>query len=92
MSLTIQIELPPDIEQRLRSQDLNLDAQAKEAFMLELFRQGRLSRNDLGRALSLDRHETEGLLVRHHIFTDAVTHEDVDGDVAELERLLRNPL
>lgn len=90
MSLTIHLELPPDIEQRLRAEGLNLDAHAKEAFALEMFRQGRISKLDLGRVLNLDRHETASLLMRHQLFKDDVTHEEVDGDVAALERLLGN--
>jgi len=38
MALTIKLDLPRDIEERLRAEGVNVDAQVKEAFAVELFR------------------------------------------------------
>ena len=57
MALTIQ--LPSDVEQRLRAQTPNLDAEAKEAVALDLFRKGKLSHYELSQMLGLDRFETD---------------------------------
>ena len=45
MSLTVQ--LPTDLETRLRSETPNLDAEAKEAMLIELYRQDKVSHYEL---------------------------------------------
>ena len=60
MSVTIQ--LPTDVEQRLRAQNPNLDAEAKEAMLVEMFRQERLTRHELAISLGINRFETDAVL------------------------------
>ena len=74
MSLTI--DLPADIEATLRDSEGNLNQAAKEAMLIEMYRQGRLTHAQLSQALGLSRDEANGLLKRHHVEEDLLTVED----------------
>jgi len=86
--MAVTFDLPNDIEQNLRQGDGNLDQTAKEAALVELYRQRKLNRCDLSKALSLDRFETEELLHKHKVTEDLPTLEDLEADHATLTRLL----
>ncbi len=88
MNINITVNLPPDVEERLRTESPDLAAAVGEAFALELYRRGLLDRFGLSRALGLDRFETFALLKRHGIFHGALTHEDVEADVRSIDELL----
>ncbi len=45
--MAVTLQLPPDIEQNLREELGDLGAAAKEAVLIELYRQGRLTHPDL---------------------------------------------
>jgi predicted HTH domain antitoxin len=80
--------LPIDVEQRLRSQKSDLDAKAKEAVALDLFRKGKLSHYERSKVLSLDRFETDACLKRHNIVEGSLTAEDLNEQAATLDRVL----
>ena len=86
--MAVTIELPSDVEQRLRAQTPDLDAQAKEAVALDLFRKGRLSHYELSRMPGLDRFETDAYLKRHNVFEGSLTAEDLNEQAATLDRVL----
>jgi len=86
MALTIQ--LPADVEARLRAETADLDAQAREALALGLFRQGKLSHYELSRVLGLDRFQTDAYLKRHGIFEGSLTMQDLDEQSQTLDRVL----
>ncbi len=60
--MSISIELPADIEQHLRHEMANFDQAARESLLVELYRQRRLTHQQLSRALGLPRLETDALL------------------------------
>ena len=82
--MAVTIELPPDIEQDLRRNIGDLDQSAKEAMLIELYRQDKLTHRQLGQALGLDRFETEATLKKHHVTEDFPTDAEYD---AALNRL-----
>ena len=86
MALTIQ--LPSDVEQRLRAQSANLDAEAKEAVALDLFRKGKLSHYELSQMLGLDRFETDAYLKVHNVVEGSLTMEDLNEQTETLDRVL----
>ena len=88
MSLNVTINLPPELEERLRREGRDLSADIKEAFALELFRRGTLSHYELSVVLGLDRFETDGWLKRHGVFEGSPTAADVDEDRRTLERVM----
>ena len=86
MALTIQ--LPSEIEQALRRKLGDLDRAAKEAFLVELYRQDKLTRYELSQALGLDRFETDVLLKKHNVTEDLPSAEELAQDLKRLDQLL----
>ncbi len=88
MALNVRLELPPDVEEKLRRQTTDLDADVKEAYVLELFRRGRLSHCELSHVLGLDRLETDAYLKRHNVFEGSLTMADLEDDRRTLSRVM----
>jgi predicted HTH domain antitoxin len=87
MSLNVMLELPADIEEKLRREITNLNADVKEAYALELFRRGKLSHYELSSILGLDRFETDAYLKRHKVFEGSLAMDDLEADRQALERV-----
>ena len=91
MALTVTLDLPPDVEKRLRRQTTDLESDVRQAYALDLFRRGVISHFELSALLGLDRFETDSLLKRHKIFEGSLSMADIEGDHLTLERLTRRP-
>jgi len=85
--MSVTFELEPALEDHLRNELRDLDAAAKEAFLVSLYRQSKLSQFALSQALGLDRLETEELLHRHNVTEDLPTAQELLSDAAALEQL-----
>lgn len=72
----VSFQLPIDLERNLRLDLKDLDAEAKEAFLVSLYRQGKLTHHALSQALGLDRLETEEVLHKHNVTEDLGTVEE----------------
>lgn len=88
MSVTVTIELPPELARVLGGTATDLGNKAKEALAVDLYRDGRLSHAELGKALGLDRFETDALLKRHRVFSGGLTLADLELDRKALEEVL----
>ena len=84
--MAVTIQLPTEIERVLRRDISNLDQAAKEAMLVELYRQDKLSHHQLGEALGLDRFETEDLLKRHNVTDDFPSEQEYDAALKRLEQ------
>lgn len=82
------MNLPPDVEERLRAESRDLSAAVCEGFAVEPFRRGLLTHFGLSEVLGLDSFETDALLKRHQVTEFSPTHEDVDADIESLKDLL----
>ena len=91
MTISLTFSLPPEVEERLRTEIPDLNGAVREAFAVDLFRRGILTHQGLGRSLGLDRFETDALLKRHRVTERSLSHEDVDADVRNLDELLTSP-
>ncbi len=80
--MAINIELPESIERKLRSDLGDLGAAGKEAMLIELYRQGKLTRYELSEALGVGRFETDGILKRHNVTEDLPTSDELDERLA----------
>jgi predicted HTH domain antitoxin len=89
MPLQVTLDLPADLSAKLQGEAADLDAEVTEAYVLELFRRGRLSHHELSRALGLDRFETDAYLKRHNVFEGSLTMEDLEADRRTLDRVMR---
>jgi len=63
-TMTISFELPQDIEEQVCSNGADLSQLAREAFLVELYRERKITQHQLGQALKLDDYETDGVLKR----------------------------
>jgi len=86
--MAVTIELPAEVEQRLRAETSDLEFEAKEAMLVELYRQEKLSHYELSQALGLDRFETDGVLKRRHVTIDLPTAEEIDEGLRRLRKLV----
>jgi predicted HTH domain antitoxin len=86
--MAVTIHLPADLEQRLRAESPDFEAEAKEAVALELFRRGKISHHELSVVLGLDRFETDAYLQRHNVVEGSLTMRDLDEQAATLDRVL----
>jgi predicted HTH domain antitoxin len=87
MSLIIKLDVPKEIEAKIRSQSTAIDAEVREAFALELYRRGRLEFHDLSQMLGLDHIQTSELLQRNRIYRGSLTAEDIESDRRTLAAL-----
>ena len=86
--MTVSFELPDGIEQHLRQAVGDLNVAAKEAALVELYRQAKLSHHQLAIALGLDRFETDGLLKRFGVTGDLITIEEFEDQLSGLRQRL----
>ena len=84
--MAVTFELPREMEKSLREQLGDLDQAAKEALLVNLYRQSKLTHHQLSGVLGLSRFETDALLKRHEVFYD-LTAEDVARESEGLRRL-----
>src|ERR1700759_1275891 len=89
MSFQVTLDLPAHLMERLRREGSDLNSEVKEAFVLDLFRRGRLSHRELAEVLGCDRFETDAFLRRHQAFEGALTMADLEADRETLTRVLR---
>jgi hypothetical protein len=86
--MSISFELPVAVEEQLRRDHADLDVVAKEAALVELYRQGRITQHQLGLSLDKSRFDVEELLKRHKVTEDLDTAEQVAEQITTLRRLL----
>ena len=60
--MTISFEIPREIEQQIRTSGVDLGRDAKEVYLMEQYRQARITHRQLEEALDLSFHETAQLL------------------------------
>jgi Uncharacterised protein family (UPF0175) len=60
--MTIRFEIPREIEQQIRTSGVDLDRDAKEVYLMEQYRQAKITHRQLEESLDLSFHETEQLL------------------------------
>jgi len=86
--MSVTLELPKDIEEKLRRENPNLDSDVREACAVALFRKGTVNHLQLSRILLLDRFETDALLKRHGVTEQSLTPADMEADRNTLREVL----
>lgn len=71
--MTISFDLPQDITEQANGTDLT--AKAKEALLVELYREEKITQHQLGEALGLGDYETDGLLKQYGVGFDLSLEE-----------------
>ena len=86
--MPILLEMPAEIERRLRTDEPNLDAEMKEAVALDLFRKEKISIYELRLMLGLTRSEVNKLLVDRQEWAQSPTLEDFENDYQTLAKIM----
>lgn len=86
--MVVNVELPAEVELRLRAESPDLESDAKEAMLVELYRQDKISHYELSLALGLDRFETDGVLKKHNVTEGLPSLEELEEDLQHLRQLL----
>jgi predicted HTH domain antitoxin len=81
--MNISFEIPPVIEQELRTNGRDMNREAKEAYLVELYRQEQITHHQLAEALGLSRYETDGVLKQHKVWLE-LTPEELAAQAASL--------
>ena len=81
--MTISFELPQDIEQQIRTNGADLNGKAREAFLVELYREDTITHGQLSRALGLDSDDTDGVLKKHGAYLE-ISVEELRAEAAAL--------
>jgi Uncharacterised protein family (UPF0175) len=68
--MNISFEIPHDIEQQLRTDGVDLNREAKELYLMEQYRQAKITHRQLQGALELSFDETEHLLKQRGLGQD----------------------
>lgn len=87
-SMHIAVELPEDIAKRLQAAWRDFSRGTLEAIALEGYRDGTLTRDQVGRILGLSFWETEAFLKRRQAYL-AYTEEDFENDRKDIDRIAR---
>ncbi len=83
--MNISFEIPYDIGQELSTNGADLSGEAREAFLVELYSQDRITHHQLTEALGLSRLETEGVLKRHRV-SSGITAEEMRAQASALRK------
>lgn len=81
--MTISFEIPQEIEQQIRTDGVDLGREARESYLVELYRQDRITHHQLAEALGLSRLETDGVLKRHKV-SPGPTLEELRAEIGSL--------
>ena len=86
--MTISFDIPTTLKQQIRSSDSELNLKAREAFLVELFREHEISHRQLGEALGLEAYETDGVLKRYNVGL-GVSTEELREDAVSLRSMIQ---
>jgi hypothetical protein len=73
--MTISFEIPREIEQQICAGGVDLSRDAKEVYLMEQYRQAKISHRQLEESLDLSFHETEQLLKQRGMGQDVDIEE-----------------
>jgi energy-converting hydrogenase A subunit M len=85
--MAVSFQLPTEIEKNLRQDLANLDEAAKEATLVEMYRQQKLSQHELALAMGLTRLEAEALLKKHNVTEDLPSAKEYDAALSRLRKM-----
>jgi predicted HTH domain antitoxin len=86
--MTIHFDIPKDIEAALAGEGADPNFEARQAFLIELYRRGRIGHSALAEAMGMSRYALDGLLKARGIWLDT-TAEEVFADIEGLRKQLK---
>lgn len=85
--MAVIFELPIELEKSLRLELGDLNVAAKEATLVELYRQEKLTQHELAVALGIDRLEAEAVLKKHNVTEDLPTMTEYNAALSRLRTM-----
>jgi Uncharacterised protein family (UPF0175) len=73
--MTISFDIPQEIEQQIRTDGVDLGRDAKEVYLMEQYRQAKITHRQLEETLDLSFHEAEQLLKQRDMGQDLDVEE-----------------
>ena len=87
--MTVSFSIPPSIESLLSEHGQDPNLIAKQAALIELYRQTKVTRVQLASALGLSRFETDALLKRHNVTEDLGSPAEYQSDLDAVRDTLK---
>ncbi|HVU63932.1 MAG TPA: UPF0175 family protein [Phycisphaerales bacterium] len=87
LHVNLNLNLPAELEERIRREMPDLELGVRESFLIDLFRREVLSHHDLSRVLGLNRFDTDAWLKKRNVFEGSPTFADVEQDWRTIEHL-----
>ena len=85
-TVPVRFTLPEWVAREAGLDGVSLDEAAREAFLVNLYREDHLTHHQLGEALGLSRLETDGLLKRHRV-SSGPTLEQLRDEIGSLREV-----
>jgi len=89
--MTLTFDVPADLEEVVRAAHPDLDNFVREILGIQMFREEVFSHYWLRRFLDIYRDQADALLKKYRVTEQMLTSEDIQADVASLEKLLGPP-
>ena len=86
--MPVTLEMPFEMEQRLREQNPNFDAEVREAVALDLFRKEKIGIYEFRLMLGLTRSEANAFLVDREEWAQSLTLEELESDLRNHEKMM----
>ncbi len=86
--MTIHVNIPPGVEQAMKSLGRDAAAEFTEAGMVELYRQGTISHGQLAEGLGVSRAQADEILRRHKVSEDLLTSSELNAQLDAMRRLV----
>lgn len=86
--MRIVFDLPSYIEQEIARESGDPNLAAKEALLVDRYRQGKISQSQLADALGITRMEADGVLKRHHVYLE-ITPEQHEAEVRAMREEIK---
>lgn len=84
--MNVSFDIPRDVAQELSATGPDVTREAKEAYLVDLYRRERISHRQLADALGLCRYDTDGVLKRHKVWLE-LTSDELAAQVASLHNV-----
>jgi hypothetical protein len=89
--MAVTFDIPAPLEEQLRRSLGNLDQEAKEAALVGLYRQNKLTHHELSQALGTHRIETDAVLRKHNVTEDLPSADEFRDELDTIRNLASKP-
>lgn len=85
--MTLEVQLPHELDDAIGGLRPAMSAAAREAALVEAYRRSAISPSELRSALNISRLDLDAVLKRHGVVEDLMTVEEFENDLAAARQL-----